>query len=211
MQAAAFHPYDAILMDCQMPELNGYEATAAIRAQEGSGRHTPIIAMTAGARREDRERCLAEGMDGYLAKPFSKDALLALVARFMKSEPALPAPVPRVGQASATEITIDQAVFGELRFLGEGTKEDLVAELVDQFVHDTEPLLVQLREALEVGDALPWAASRTASRGAATNWAVVASPCPAGAWKGRRSVASCSTVRTICSRSRSTTKNCAAH
>ena len=68
-----------------MPELNGYEATAAIRAHEGADRHTPIIAMTAGARREDRERCLAEGMDGYLAKPVSKDALLALVARSVKA------------------------------------------------------------------------------------------------------------------------------
>jgi two-component system, sensor histidine kinase and response regulator len=85
VQAAAARSYDAILMDCQMPELNGYEATAAIRAQEGSSRHTPIIAMTAGARREDRERCLAEGMDGYLAKPVSKDALLALVAQSVKT------------------------------------------------------------------------------------------------------------------------------
>src|SRR4029077_9601828 len=58
VQAVATQVYDAILMDCQMPELNGYEATAAIRAHEGAERHTPIIAMTAGARREDRERCL---------------------------------------------------------------------------------------------------------------------------------------------------------
>jgi two-component system sensor histidine kinase/response regulator len=83
VQAAVSQPYDAILMDCQMPELNGYEATAAIRAEEGSRRHTPIIAMTAGARREDRERCLAAGMDSYLAKPVSKDALLSLVGRFV--------------------------------------------------------------------------------------------------------------------------------
>ena len=75
--AATEKGYDAILMDCQMPDLNGYEATARIRASEGSGRHTPIIALTAGARREDRERCLAEGMDSYLAKPVSKEALLA--------------------------------------------------------------------------------------------------------------------------------------
>jgi two-component system sensor histidine kinase/response regulator len=73
--------YDAVLMDCQMPELNGYEATIAIRAHEGAAHHTPIIAMTAGARREDRKRCLAAGMDSYLAKPVSKDALLAMVRR----------------------------------------------------------------------------------------------------------------------------------
>ena len=79
VEAVAAGSYDAVLMDCQMPEMNGYEATAAIRASEGAARHTPIIAMTAGARREDRRRCLASGMDGYLAKPVSKDALLAMV------------------------------------------------------------------------------------------------------------------------------------
>jgi two-component system sensor histidine kinase/response regulator len=83
VQAVAVRPYDVILMDCQMPELNGYEATAAIRASEGTGRHTPIIAMTAGARQEDRERCFAEGMDSYLPKPVNKDALLALVGRYL--------------------------------------------------------------------------------------------------------------------------------
>jgi CheY-like chemotaxis protein len=86
VQAVAAQPYDAILMDCQMPEMNGYEATAAIRAHEGSDRHTPIIAMTAGAIREERERCLAEGMDSYLAKPVSKEALLAMVAKSMKED-----------------------------------------------------------------------------------------------------------------------------
>jgi two-component system, sensor histidine kinase and response regulator len=86
VQAVAVRPYDVILMDCQMPELNGYQATAAIRANEGTGRHTPIIAMTAGARQEDRERCFAEGMDSYLPKPVNKDALLALVGRYVGSE-----------------------------------------------------------------------------------------------------------------------------
>jgi PAS domain S-box-containing protein len=71
--------YDAILMDCQMPEMNGYEATAAIRAREGAGRHTPIIALTASARPEDRERCLAAGMDFYLSKPISKDTMTEML------------------------------------------------------------------------------------------------------------------------------------
>jgi two-component system sensor histidine kinase/response regulator len=94
VQASASASYDAILMDCQMPELDGYEATAAIRAHEGSLQHTPIIALTAGARREDRERCLAEGMDAYLSKPISKDGLLAVVSSSLKhmSTRALPRP-----------------------------------------------------------------------------------------------------------------------
>lgn len=85
VKAASKEPYDAILMDCQMPEMNGYEATAAIRALEGSRRHTPIIALTAGARAEDRERCLAEGMDDYLSKPLKKDVLLSLVAGWVST------------------------------------------------------------------------------------------------------------------------------
>jgi PAS domain S-box-containing protein len=84
VRAIQARAYDAILMDCQMPEMNGFEATAAIRAHEdGSGCRTPIIAVTAGARQEDREACLAEGMDAYLAKPIRKDALLALVAEWV--------------------------------------------------------------------------------------------------------------------------------
>jgi len=86
VQAVADRSYDAILMDCQMPELNGYEATARIRAQQVGATRTPIIAMTAGARPEDRERCLAAGMDSYLAKPFNKDALLALVGGFINDD-----------------------------------------------------------------------------------------------------------------------------
>ena len=86
VRAVAAQPYDAILMDCQMPDLNGYEATAAIRGQGGARARTPIIAMTAGARLEDQERCLDAGMDSYLSKPVDKDALLALVDRSVKTD-----------------------------------------------------------------------------------------------------------------------------
>jgi two-component system sensor histidine kinase/response regulator len=85
VRAVAAQPYDAILMDCQMPGLNGYEATAAIRGQGGQRGRTPIIAMTAGARLEDQERCLAGGMDSYVSKPVNKDTLLALVDRSVRT------------------------------------------------------------------------------------------------------------------------------
>jgi PAS domain S-box-containing protein len=92
--AVATQRYDAILMDCQMPGVNGYDATIAIRAHEGTGRRTPIIALTASARREDRDHCLAVGMDSYLAKPVSKDALVALVASWAKRELTVAGPAP---------------------------------------------------------------------------------------------------------------------
>ena len=85
VRAAAGQEYDAILMDCHMPQMNGYEATAAIRLQEGTRRHTPIIALTAGARGEDRERCLQEGMDEYISKPVRKAPLLDIVRQTMRS------------------------------------------------------------------------------------------------------------------------------
>jgi two-component system sensor histidine kinase/response regulator len=75
--------FDIVLMDVQMPEMDGLEATAAIRKRErGTGVHIPIIAMTAHAMKGDEERCLASGMDGYLAKPIRAPLLLDLLKKF---------------------------------------------------------------------------------------------------------------------------------
>ena len=84
VRAVTEHSYDAVLMDCQMPGMNGYETTAAIRADETAGTSIPIIAVTAGARAEDRERCLDAGMDDYLVKPVTKEALLTVVAKSLR-------------------------------------------------------------------------------------------------------------------------------
>jgi two-component system sensor histidine kinase/response regulator len=74
--------FDLVLMDVQMPDMDGLEATAAIRAREtGNGRHVPIIAMTAYAMAGDQQRCLAAGMDGYVSKPISGQALATEINR----------------------------------------------------------------------------------------------------------------------------------
>jgi CheY-like chemotaxis protein len=81
-------PYDLVLMDVQMPEMDGYDATRAILKWEGKGRHIPIIAMTAAAMQGDRELCLAAGMDDYVSKPIQPELLFATVSRWLEKNKA---------------------------------------------------------------------------------------------------------------------------
>ncbi len=82
---AASRHYDLVLMDMQMPEMDGIEATRLLRAREGDGRRLPIIAMTANALSEDRERCLAAGMDEHIGKPVSMDKLAAMTKKWLEA------------------------------------------------------------------------------------------------------------------------------
>jgi CheY-like chemotaxis protein len=79
--------YDLVLMDCQMPEMDGWEATRLLRSKLGNPPRIPIIALTAGALAGDRERCLEAGMDDYLTKPIRRDELHALLHRWLKVSP----------------------------------------------------------------------------------------------------------------------------
>ena len=84
--AASRSRFDLILMDCQMPELDGFQATAAIRAAEGPSKRTPIVALTANAMQGDRERCVEAGMDDYLPKPVRSEELAKMLEKWVKSE-----------------------------------------------------------------------------------------------------------------------------
>ncbi|HWD51237.1 MAG TPA: PAS domain S-box protein [Acidimicrobiales bacterium] len=110
VRAVAAESYDAVLMDCQMPGLNGYEATAAIRSLEGSSQFVPIIAVTAGARDEDRQRCLDMGMDAYICKPISKIDLLELVGRTIQSRTTDREPADRVARNRSRHVVEEDPV-----------------------------------------------------------------------------------------------------
>ncbi|MEV6636486.1 response regulator [Actinoplanes sp. NPDC051470] len=98
LDLAAAKPYQAILMDCQMPRMDGYTATTELRHHEGTNQHTPIIAMTAAALAEDRQRCYAAGMDDYLAKPIDPDQLQAALDRWSTDADTPTTSAPHVPQ-----------------------------------------------------------------------------------------------------------------
>jgi CheY-like chemotaxis protein len=152
--------YAAVLMDVQMPEMDGYEATAEIRRREaeGEGRHTPVIAMTANALEGDREKALEAGMDDYVPKPVKPEELEAVLERWISKPDEDKAAVSAAGDGSATgedteEYPLDRSVLARLSELQEEGEPDILRELIELFLTDVPPQLVALRKAMEAGDA----------------------------------------------------------
>ena len=140
LDAASF---DLVLMDVQMPEMNGLEATRAIRAAEaGSGRHLPIVAMTAHAMAGDRERCLEAGMDDYLTKPIRAEALITHVERMtISTDEASPA------RSQAPAFNVQEALERV------DNDQELLAEIAGLFVADAPAMLEAVATAVAAGDA----------------------------------------------------------
>ena len=142
--------YDVVFMDCMMPEMDGYESTAAIRQLPSEASRTPIIAMTANAMQGDRERCLAAGMDDYLSKPVQPEQLAQALARWTgapASPPAAATPAP--SQAGS----VDRSVIDGFRQLQEPGAPDIVTEFIDLFLEDLPARREGIIEALGTGEA----------------------------------------------------------
>jgi CheY-like chemotaxis protein/HPt (histidine-containing phosphotransfer) domain-containing protein len=138
--------FDLVLMDVQMPHMDGYEATAAIRQSEKvTGKHIPIVAMTAHAMKGDRERCLASGMDNYLAKPIHAHALYEMVEGIAATTPPIEA---KIVDVAPREVVLDwPAAVNRI-----GGRTDLLRQMVKLFFKECDKLLPEIRDAVRDQD-----------------------------------------------------------
>jgi signal transduction histidine kinase/DNA-binding response OmpR family regulator/HPt (histidine-containing phosphotransfer) domain-containing protein len=151
--AALEQAFDVILMDVQMPLLNGFEATAAIRQREAPlARHTPIVAMTAHAMKGDRQRCLKSGMDDYIAKPIHAPELLRLVDTLTAAGAAGASLSPADSGPSAAPAPGGAVMNVEEALERCGGDHELLAELVQLFYEDLPQLLTELDRAVAMSD-----------------------------------------------------------
>jgi signal transduction histidine kinase/DNA-binding response OmpR family regulator len=155
VDAVAGTAYAAVLMDCHMPVMDGYSATEEIRRREAGGERVPIIAMTAGVTSEDRERCLASGMDAYVAKPIDVATLEDVLSRWARLAPGRADQAGDDSEASSDRDApaIDQGRLSILRGLGATDGRSLLGALTHAFTTRSPVLLSTMRRKLDSGDA----------------------------------------------------------
>jgi hypothetical protein len=170
------HPFDAVLMDCRMPRLDGYDATRAVRAQEPPGRRIPIIAMTASVLAGERERCLDAGMDDFLTKPVDPDDLERLIQQWTRSSggehPAAtdsaPEAEPEPEPEPDEDLVLDEA---RMRMLDELTKDGVsfFERTAASFTTRIQQQVDAIHEAIEARDANRTFTSSHLVKGSALN------------------------------------------
>ncbi|MER2583364.1 MAG: response regulator, partial [Candidatus Competibacter sp.] len=171
------NPYDLILMDCQMPVLDGFAATAAIRRWEQTENRPrlPIVALTANVIKGFQEQCLEAGMDDYLSKPFGQEQLIAKLDRWLpkikdeklRSVPPPLAPSPPVPATLNVEITapagptpapapvtslLDERALAQIRALQQPGTPDLLSKIIGLYLNDSLKLLQQIRDGIADAD-----------------------------------------------------------
>jgi CheY-like chemotaxis protein len=164
VERAAAETFDVILMDVQMPEMSGLEATEAIRERErATGGHVPIVALTARAMTGDREQCFAAGMDGYVSKPVRADELFSAIDAILGSSSDSDSATPPQSAEPHLAATIDLPALLE-SFGGRG---DLVRDVIDVFLVDAPAMLTRLENAARGSNASEIAAAAHAIKGSA--------------------------------------------
>ncbi|MFP5246165.1 MAG: response regulator, partial [Thermoanaerobaculia bacterium] len=138
VEAVSRGGYAAVLMDVQMPEMDGFAAAAEIRRREGGDARVPIIALTANALAGDRERCIEAGMDDYLSKPIAEAELARVLQRYVGSAPPPPA--------------LDANVIAGLRDLAGGS-DDFLKDIAQIYLEDAPQRIAAIRNAFATGDA----------------------------------------------------------
>ncbi|MGX4643519.1 response regulator [Massilia sp. SYSU DXS3249] len=162
LEAVRAGGFEVVLMDCQMPVMDGFAATAAIRREEtdaGRPRTLPVIAITANALQGDREACLAAGMDDYLSKPFTQAELAAVIGRWMAlplsasrhHDDAAPTLPPETREVIQRDV-INAAALGKIRALSQAGGDALVQKVIAAYVGDTPRQLKALHQAVEGQD-----------------------------------------------------------
>jgi CheY-like chemotaxis protein/HPt (histidine-containing phosphotransfer) domain-containing protein len=209
VEAVARTGYDLILMDCQMPVLDGFAATAAIRRwEQAQGRpRLPIVALTANVVKGFREQCLAAGMDDYLSKPFEQEQLAAMLERWLPAASALiqtstaPKAVARASGSEAaapveptpapapeqTASLLDERALAQIRALQRSGAPDLLGKIIGLYLDSSPKLLQQVRDAVagQNGEALRQAAHSLKSSSANLGATQLAAACKELEQRGR--------------------------
>ena len=163
------NPYDIVFLDCELPAMDGFQTAAELRRRENGGPRRPIVGVTGHSTPEDRERCLAAGMDDYLAKPVSLEAFRQQLARWTG---AVPADSGGAAPERDDDGTLDRARLRALARLPGG--QEAVARLAERLFECATADLVRIRAAVEQQDAGQLREAAHGLRGACLNMGVVA-------------------------------------